>query len=113
MTTTARPIARLPGHAAPRTRQTDRQSASGTVLVQSSHGERATKRLRDISTHGCNLVGETDWLRMGIFVTISLSSERSIQAIVRWVRGDACGVEFLRPIPDAEADWIADRLHGF
>jgi len=97
----------------PLTRKAERRPASGTVLLQSSGGERAMIRLRDISAYGCNLVGEVDWLRIGIFVTLRLSGERSIQAIVRWIRAGSCGVEFLRPIPDADAEWLSDRVMGY
>ena len=42
-----------------------------------------------------------------MFVGIRLSPERTVQAIIRWSRDDTCGVEFLRPIPDAEADELS------
>jgi hypothetical protein len=83
------------------------------VLVQSAHGQSSTRHLRDISVHGCNLIGEAEWLKTGMFLTVHLSSERSIQAIVRWVRGDACGIEFLRPISSDEADAMAERAHDY
>lgn len=108
MTARTRPIAQLPARPAPRTRKAHRQPASGAAQVQSSHGDHAGARLRDISIYGCNLVSDADWLRIGSFVTIRLPADRSIQAIVRWVRGNACGVEFIRPIPAADADWLAE-----
>ena len=88
----------------PLTRRGTRRPASSLVLVTSSHGDRAKAVLRDISIYGCNLVTEATWLRMGMFSGIRLNPERTVQAIVRWAREDTCGVEFLRPIPDAEAD---------
>jgi len=88
----------------PLTRRGTRRPASSLVLVTSSHGDRAKAVLRDISIYGCNLVTEATWLRMGMFIGIRLNPERTVQAIVRWAREDTCGVEFLRPIPDAEAD---------
>jgi PilZ domain len=77
-----------------------------SVIVKSSHGERAKAVIRDVSVYGCSLVGDAPWVRVGSFVGIVLSTERSIQAIVRWSRGGVSGVEFLRPIPDAEAEDI-------
>ncbi len=102
-------IARLTVSGRPLTRKTDRRPAWGTLVVQSTHGERATGKLRDISTYGCNLVCDASWLRTGIFIALHCSGDRTIQAIVRWVRGGACGVEFLRPITAADADWLAAR----
>jgi hypothetical protein len=69
--------------------------------------------LRDISVHGCNLIDAAEWLRTGMFLTVHLSSDRSIQALVRWVRDNACGIEFLRPIPTDEADAIAARGNAY
>lgn len=106
-------IARLTVSGRPLTRKTDRRPAWGTLVVQSSHGERSTGILRDISTYGCNLVCNETWLRTGIFIALHFSSDRSIQAIVRWVRGGACGIEFLRPISAADAEWLADRNGTF
>lgn len=100
---------RLAIQARPLTRRGDRQKARGPVLVQSSHGDGAQAQLNDISTYGCNLLVSANWLRIGGFIAIEVSQGRTIQAIVRWIRGSSCGVEFLRPIPDAEADSLAEQ----
>ena len=84
-----------------------RKPTRGSVLVQNSRGDRCIALLRDISTYGCNLLTEAEWMRPGNYITIRLGSERTIQAIVRWTRDGAKGVEFLRPIPDADAERIA------
>jgi hypothetical protein len=89
------------------TRKVERRAVVGAVTIQSNAGERASARLRDISTYGCNLLSGADWLRMGRFITLRLSKERSLQAIVRWTRDGAAGIEFLRPISDAEAEAIS------
>lgn len=86
------------------TRRADRQNARGDVTVLSSHGHDAKGRLNDISVYGCNILTDADWMRCGMFVSIRLSADRSIQAIVRWIRGGSCGVEFLRAISATEAD---------
>ena len=85
-------------------RKVDRRPVSGSVLVQSSGGDQASARLRDISAYGCNLACAADWLRMGRFITIRVGSDRTIQAIVRWSRDGFTGVEFLRPITDSDAE---------
>ena len=62
--------------------------------------------IADLSTHGCCLRSEADWLRLGSFVSISLGEdEPGLQAIVRWVRDGACGLEFLRPVPSDRPEW--------
>jgi hypothetical protein len=43
-----------------------------------------------------------------MFVGISVNSEWTIQAVVRWVRDGTAGTEFLRPISEAEARAISD-----
>jgi PilZ domain len=90
-------------------RRISRRISGRSVVVKSSHGERAKAVIRDVSIYGCSLVGDAPWVRIGSFVAIVLSAERSIQAIVRWSRGGVSGVEFLRPIPDAEAEDIVDN----
>jgi hypothetical protein len=93
----------------PLTRRSDRRPANALVQVQSSHGERTTARLNDISAYGCNVVSDAAWLRLGVFVSLSVSETRTVQAVVRWSRNGSCGVEFLRPIPDSEADTLAEQ----
>lgn len=91
----------------PDARIVSRKKTKGSVLVQSSRGERCIARLRDISVFGCNLLTEADWLRNGSYISIRLGGDRSIQGIVRWARDGTHGIEFLRAISDAEAQQIA------
>jgi PilZ domain len=91
-------------------RAVERKQTKGSVLVQNTRGDRCIARLRDISTYGCNLLTDAEWLRAGNFVSIRLGAERTIQAVVRWSRDGASGVEFLRPIAEAEAERIAQII---
>ena len=100
---------RLEGQTRPLTRRSERHQAWSEVVIQSLQGGRARARLNDVSPHGCNVICDADWLRAGGFVAITINPERSIQAIVRWIRDGSCGVEFLRPIPDAEATSLASQ----
>ncbi|MFM6832343.1 MAG: PilZ domain-containing protein [Novosphingobium sp.] len=93
------------GH--PNTRRTTRRIAGTVATVRTAGGARSRARIRDVSIFGCSIVTEADWLRTGIFVTIQLSAEWSIQAIVRWARDGIGGVEFLRAISEADARNIA------
>jgi len=88
-------------------RRAERQLSGRSVVVKSTHGERSRAAIRDVSTYGCSLVCDATWIRNGSFLAIVLSTERSIQGIVRWSRGGVSGVEFLRPIPFEEAEAIS------
>ena len=90
-----------------RTQRIVRQLADAVVSVTASSGEHTEAAIRNVSVHGCNLQSDEPWLRMGRFITIGFGSERSVQGIVRWVRDGSTGVEFLRPISDAEVQQIA------
>ncbi|MDP3907292.1 PilZ domain-containing protein [Novosphingobium sp.] len=92
------------------TRRASRRPARGTVAVRSSHGDRTRAELHDFSAFGCNIVSDATWLRIGSFITLTLSEDSTTQAIVRWVRSGSCGVEFLRPLPYADAELLAAQF---
>jgi PilZ domain len=79
------------------------------LTVKSSHGDRSKANIHDVSVFGCSIDCDAVWLRSGMFVSLMLSPEWSIQAVVRWVRDNRAGIEFLRPISDAEAIEISDQ----
>ena len=91
----------------PNTRRAARRIAETVATVRTAGGERSHALIRDVSIFGCSIVTEADWLRTGMFVTLELSSDWSIQAIVRWARDGAGGVEFLRAISETDARNIA------
>ena len=93
--------------AIPQTRRATRFRSQTRAMVRSSHGDRSKALVCDVSVHGCCLQTDAAWLRLGQFVTLRLSSDWSIQAIVRWVRDERAGVEFLRPISDIDAREIS------
>ena len=88
--------------ARPNTRRATRRVAEAVATLRSAQGGRSRARVRDVSVFGCSLATDADWLRTGMFISLELSQTWTIQAVVRWNRGDICGVEFLRPISDAE-----------
>ena len=105
MNAKTKPLVRSLPLGRPMTRKATRRKVQAMVVVRSSQGERASARLRDVTIFGCNIETEAGWLRMGSFISVRLNSELTVQAIVRWVRGTACGIEFLRPLPyDAAQD---------
>ena len=91
----------------PNTRRVSRRIAEAVATVRSSGGDRCQARIRDVSTFGCSLLCDASWLRSGMFVSVQLTSDWSIQAVVRWARDGIGGVEFLRPISDSDAREIA------
>ena len=101
---------RLAATTRPLTRKASRRPARGEVAVRSSHGDRTQAGLHDFSAFGCNIISDAAWLRLGSFVTLTLSEDISTQAIVRWVRDGSCGVEFLRPLPYADAELLAAQF---
>ena len=101
---------RLAAASRPLTRKAARRPARGVVAVRSSHGDKIRAELHDFSAFGCNIVSDAAWLRLGSFITLTLSDAISTQAIVRWVRDGSCGVEFLRPLPHAEAELLAAQF---
>jgi hypothetical protein len=88
-------------------RQFPRHEAWATAMLRSSHGEETEANIADVSTHGCCIKCEAEWLRTGSFVSIGLEDEPPLQAIIRWVRDGATGMEFLRPIPPERTEWHA------
>lgn len=91
----------------PDRRKAHRYTAEAAATLHSSHGESASVILADVSTHGCNVQGELDWLRAGSFVSIAFGDEPLLSAVVRWIRDGAAGMEFLQPIPAARTEWHA------
>lgn len=110
MTAKKAPQQRLASTSRPLTRKAARRPARGAVTVRSSHGDQIHAELHDFSAFGCNVVSDAAWLRMGSFITLTLSEDTSVQAIVRWVRNGSCGAEFLRPLPYADAELLAAQF---
>ena len=103
-------LARLPAtsnEAGPERRQSIRHPAWATAKLQSSHGQQTEAILADVSTHGCCIKTEVDWLRTGSFISIGIEDYPTLSAIVRWVRDGSAGMEFLRPIPRERKEWQA------
>lgn len=86
----------------PNTRRAVRRVSEAIVTLSNTRGQRSRVRLRDVSVFGCSLASAADWLRMGMFVSLRVDADWTIPAVVRWSRAGICGVEFLRPISDAE-----------
>ena len=86
-----------------------RRSARAIVDVEatvvSSRGDSAAMTIANVSIHGCNINGAADWLRLGGFVAVELNAGGVMNAIVRWVRGESAGLEFLRSVPAGHAGW--------
>ncbi len=86
-------------------RKAVRRAVDTQVRVSNSAEERCDARISDLSLHGCNVKCEAVWLRIGAFISIELGEDRPVEGIVRWVRDDSCGVEFLHPLSHDLEDW--------
>ncbi|MCJ2181317.1 PilZ domain-containing protein [Novosphingobium sp. 1949] len=99
-------LARLPSihtlKPAERRREGRHPSRHG-VVVRCDAALRGSAWLIDISPYGCALWGRGLALRCGVVVTLRPieaphSAETDLDAIVRWIREDTAGLEFLRPL---------------
>ena len=91
----------------PNRREITRFLVKALVEVANASGTKAAMSVEDLSSHGCSIKGEVDWLRLGMILSIVLENGPPVQAITRWVRGGKAGVEFFRPLNAAQADWQA------
>lgn len=75
------------------------------ATLETAHGDRAEIGIAEVSLHGCRIKGTPSWLRTGGFISIAVDGGRKLQAVVRWVREDSAGMEFLRPVPQECTEW--------
>lgn len=73
--------------------------------IDNGRGESVNVLLAEVSLHGCRIQADEPWLRVGGFLSIRIEQGAQLQAIVRWVRDGAAGMEFLRPIPADCGEW--------
>jgi PilZ domain len=86
-------------------RRKDRVPARNEITLQTSQGDSIGAKLLDATIHGCAVSIPCDWTRVGAFVTITLGKSHPIQGIVRWVRDDKTGIEFLWPVSESHLAW--------
>ncbi len=73
--------------------------------LETTHGDGVDVRVSEVSLHGCRIKGDVSCIRTGTFVAISAEGGRKLRAIIRWVREDTAGMEFLRPVPAECTEW--------
>ncbi|WP_395327065.1 PilZ domain-containing protein [Novosphingobium sp. BL-8H] len=86
-------------------RREQRHATRYAAWIESSRGERTDSVLTDVSLHGCCVSGAAAWLRQGAFVSIGLGQGAALRAVVRWVRGNLAGMEFLHAVPHGAREW--------
>lgn len=86
-------------------RREQRHATRYSAHIESSRGDRMDTLLTDASLHGCCVSGSAPWLRQGAFVSIGLGKCDALRAVVRWVRGDSAGMEFLHVVPAGASEW--------
>lgn len=111
------PFARIAGMAeGPQSerRRYPRQPAWAMAQLRSGQGEACEAVLTDVTAHGCSLRCDADWLRAGAFVSLGLEDDPPLTAIIRWVRDDCAGLEFLRAVSAEHIGWRAllDQPYG-
>jgi len=90
----------------PDRRKETRRATHAKAVVTTMQGEKSSGTIGDVSPIGCSFHSDSKWLRVGKFVAIALGKGQPVQAIVRWVRDDKAGMEFLRPITSENEDWL-------
>ncbi|MCJ2185198.1 PilZ domain-containing protein [Novosphingobium beihaiensis] len=86
-------------------RRERRHTTHFEAILETSQGRRLPVLLADISLHGCCVQTDGDGLRQGAFISIGLSDDSMLPAVVRWIRGQAAGMEFLRAVPAEQTAW--------
>ncbi|MBV1916499.1 MAG: PilZ domain-containing protein [Sphingomonadaceae bacterium] len=86
-------------------RKEPRFAASFEARLENARGDAADVLLAEVSLHGCRVQCAESWIRTGSFISIGIADAAKLQAIVRWVRDDSVGMEFLRAIPDERTEW--------
>jgi hypothetical protein len=79
-------------------RRVARKPSQIDVTVTSAQGAETPVVIGDISSHGCSIGRDADWLKQGVFVWLRAGSEAAIIGIVRWIREETAGIEFVRPL---------------
>lgn len=92
-------------------RRERRHLARFEAMLKTSQGRRIPVLLADVSLHGCCVQTDADAVRQGAFVSIGMGEEPMLSAIVRWVRGDTAGMEFLHAVPPELFHWH-DIMHA-
>jgi hypothetical protein len=88
-------------------RAAPRLAAQRRGQISSAQGGTALAMISETSLHGCSVQCASGWLRPGRFVCIGIEDNAPLQAIVRWVREDHAGLDFLQAVPSHRSDWQA------
>ena len=94
-------------------RREPRFAALAEAIMHHSGGMRSRVLIADVSRHGCCIRSESHLPQQGAFVTIGLGQEPMQPGVIRWIRDDSAGMEFLRPIPSDRREWFTIMEHGY
>lgn len=94
-------LSSVPDSAQSERRRAERKELSASLTISAGKGESASAEINDVSSLGCNLRVDADWMRIGRFVTASMGEKFTVAAVVRWSRDGVYGIEFLRPLSGA------------
>lgn len=82
-----------------------RHTAHFQAFIETQTGRRIAARLADVSLHGCCIHTHDEAIRQGAVLSVGMGDDSMLPAIVRWVRGRAAGMEFLRAVPSDQIEW--------
>ena len=82
-------------------RQSDREQVFVKARCRTSRWHVGDASLSDISAHGCCVVTRTA-LTKGQSIDIRYGSNKGLPATVRWAKGLSAGVEFDKPLAEAD-----------
>jgi hypothetical protein len=88
-------------------RREPRYNAVYDATIINMLGKAASALLVDISRHGACVRSDAAWLRPGSFIKIAIAEDDRLEAVVRWVRDGAAGMEFLNPVSADREAWLA------
>lgn len=95
--------------AAAQTRRSLRADVNAGVVLRRSGQLNYPVRLYDLSIYGCK-VEFVERPRLGECVWVKVEGLESLEALVRWVRGAAAGLEFRHPIHSSVYEALLERL---
>lgn len=89
-----------------RQRSGPRLNAAVTLVVSTEPSGRVKATLTDISEQGCHLRIEDGLLGLGQIVVLRMCVCDDVRGVIRWVRDEEAGLEFLKPLARPLVDLI-------
>ena len=92
-------------------RRAERRPVTLAAACRTQSGMRDSAYISDISPHGCRLATSTLAVRVGLRIMIRPQGLEGVGGVVRWIDGQAAGIEFDAPLYEPVVDHLS-RLHA-